>query len=127
MKYTTEEALAEIMRRSGQIIMQRERRACRVLSGITAALFAVLVLMIAGMQGKPGITPAGSVYGAFLLSQEAGGYVLASVIAFTLGVAVTLLSPKMKKQNLQENPDSQSRKDHFVDSNSTPKKTDEVN
>ena len=111
MKYTTEEALAEIMRRSEQItILRKNRRACQRFSAAAGALFAVLILVIAGMQEKPGITPAGSVYGAFLLSQQAGGYVLASVIAFTLGVAVTLLCLKMKKsstrkkENQHENP-----------------------
>ena len=115
MKYTSEEALAEIMRRSEQITILREnRRACKRFSAAAGAQFAVLVLVIAGMQGKPGITSAGSVYGAFLLSQQAGGYVLASVIAFTLGVAVTLLCLKLKKQNLQGNCDSQKRNDDFV-------------
>ena len=114
MKYTTEEALAEIMRRSGQIIMQRERRACRVLSGITAALFAMLVLVIALLPGKATVSSSGSVYGAFLLSQEAGGYVLAAVIAFALGVAVTLLSLKLKRQKWQSNQVEHRQKDDAV-------------
>ena len=111
MKYTSEEAFAEIMRRSEQITILREnRRACKRFSAAAGALFAVLVLVIALMPGKAGISPAGSVYGAFLLSQQAGGYVLASVIAFTLGVAVTLLcmklkqSPQKRKENRHENP-----------------------
>ena len=111
MKYTSEEALTEIMRRSEQIMnLRRNRRACQRLSVAAGALFAVLVLVIAGMQGKPVLTSAGSVYGAFLLSQQGGGYVLASVIAFTLGVAVTLLCMKLKqssqkrKENRHENP-----------------------
>ena len=111
LKYTSEEALAEIMRRSEQITILREnRRACKRFSAAAGALFAVLVLVIALMPGKAGISPAGSVYGAFLLSQQAGGYVLASVIAFTLGVAVTLLcmklkqSPQKRKENRHENP-----------------------
>ena len=115
MKYTSEEALAEIMRRSEQITILREnRRACKRFSAAAGALFAVLVLVIALMPGKAGITSAGSVYGAFLLSQQAGGYVLASVIAFTLGVAVTLLCLNLKKQKLQGNCDSQNRKDDLI-------------
>ena len=73
MKYTTEEALAVIMQRRNQIILRRDRRACRMLSGAAGALFAVLVLVIALLSGKATVTSSGSVYGSFLLSQEAGG------------------------------------------------------
>ena len=111
MKYTSEETMTESMGRSGQIaILRTDRRACKRFSAAAGALFAVLVLVIAGMQGKPVLTSAGSVYGAFLLSQQGGGYVLASVIAFTLGVAVTLLcmklkqSPQKRKENRHETP-----------------------
>ena len=73
MKYTTEEALAEIMRRSEQIMIRRDRRACRRLSGAAGALLAALVLVIAVMPGGGAAAPTESVYGAFLLSREAGG------------------------------------------------------
>ena len=97
MKYTTEEAVAEIMRRSEQIMIRRDRRACRRLSGAAGALLAALVLVIAVMPGGGAAAPTESVYGAFLLSREAGGYVLAAVLAFALGVAVTLLCLKRKR------------------------------
>ena len=103
MKYTTDEALAEIMKRRDQIILRRDRRACRMLSGMVGTLFAVLVLMIAILPGKTGAASTGSVYGSFLLSQEAGGYVLAAVVAFVLGVMVTLLCLKLKNQRWQSN------------------------
>lgn len=98
MKYTTEEALVEIMKRRDQIIIRRDRRACRMLSGTAGALVAVLVLVIALLPGKVTVASSGSVYGSFLLSQEAGGYVLASVVAFALGVAVTLLCLKIRER-----------------------------
>ena len=97
MKYTTEEALAEIMRRSEQVSIRRNRCACRRLSGLTGALLAALVLVIAVMPGGGATAPTEPVYGAFLLSREAGGYVLAAVLAFALGVAVTLLCLKRKQ------------------------------
>ena len=95
LKYTTEEALAEIMRRSEIIVLQRNRRACHVLSGMAGALLALLVLVIAVLPGKIGTASTESVYGSFLLSKEAGGYVLAAVIFFALGVCVTLLCLKI--------------------------------
>ena len=110
MKYTTEEALTEIMRRKNQIVLRRNRRSCQVLSGVSTMLMAFLLQIICVMPGSPGSAFTGTVYGSFLLSAESGGYVLASVIAFTLGVAVTLLclkmkqSPQKRKENRHENP-----------------------
>ncbi|MCR4655796.1 MAG: hypothetical protein K5770_06160 [Lachnospiraceae bacterium] len=40
-----------------------------------------------------------SVYGAFLLSPQAGGYVLAAVIAFVIGVVFTLLCQRYRKKS----------------------------
>lgn len=102
MKYTTEEAVAEIMRRSDQIIIRRDRRACRRLSGAAGALLTALVLVIALLPETAAPAYNGSVYGSFLLSAEAGGYVLAAVIAFALGVAVTLLCLKRKKLSSED-------------------------
>lgn len=98
MKYTTDEALAEIMHRSERIALQRIRRSCQRLTGICSALLAVLVLGITVMPEKLAVTSAGSVYGSFLLSREAGGYVLIGLIAFALGVAVTLLCLRYRKK-----------------------------
>ena len=101
MKYTTEEALAEIMRRSEQVSIRRNRRACRVLSVAAGALTLLLVLVI-GLFPGGGTGSGRSLYGAFLLSREAGGYVLAAVIAFSLGVVVTLLCLNRRKQETHE-------------------------
>ena len=98
MKYTTEEALTEIMRRKNQIVLRRSRRSCQVLSGVSAVLMAFLLLVICMMPGSPGSAFTGTVYGSFLLSAEAGGYVLAAVLAFILGVVITLLIQNRKKQ-----------------------------
>lgn len=98
MKYTPDEALAEIMHRSERIALQRIRRSCQRLTGICSALLAVLVLGITVMPEKLAVTSAGSVYGSFLLSREAGGYVLIALIAFVLGVAVTLLCLHYRKK-----------------------------
>lgn len=65
---------------------------------LCSALLAVLVLGITVMPEKLAVTSAGSVYGSFLLSREAGGYVLIALIAFVLGVAVTLLCLHYRKK-----------------------------
>ncbi len=91
MKYQTDEALREILRRGEQIAVRRERRTIRALAGATGALFMALVLAIGFGAHRVSSNRFQSVYGSFLLSPEAGGYVLAAVIAFALGVTVTLL------------------------------------
>lgn len=98
MKYTSEEALAEIMRRKDQIVLRRSRRSCRMLSGMSCVLAAFLLLVICMMPGRTGSAFTGTVYGSFLLSAESGGYVLAAVIAFVLGVCVTLLCLKIRER-----------------------------
>ena len=98
MKYTAEEALSEIMCRSGQVIRRRQcRRSCQILLCAAGTLFAALILVVAIMPGGSAVISAGSAYGAFLLSPAAGGYVLAAVIAFALGIVVTLLCLKYRK------------------------------
>ena len=98
LKYTTEEALFEIMRRSEKLVIRRNRRVCRMLSGLSGMLLAVLVLVIALLPGTAAAPYSGSVYGSFLLSPEAGGYVLAAVIAFVLGIVTTLLCLKIRNK-----------------------------
>lgn len=99
MKYAPDEALAEILRRSERVTLRRKRRSCQRLTGICSALLAVLVLSITVMPEKLAVTSAGSVYGSFLLSREAGGYVLIGLIAFVLGVSVTLLCLHCRKKH----------------------------
>lgn len=102
MKYGKEEALKEILRRSEQITVQRDLKLTRALSAAACALFAALIAVIALLPSHGAALPAGSVYGAFLLSAEAGGYVLAAVIAFALGVLVTLLSQRRRRSGSQK-------------------------
>lgn len=90
MKYTTDQMLSEILRRSNAVADRRNRRRYYVLSAASGILLAALVAVTALL---PGWTDSGSYmtkYGAFLLSEEAGGYVLAAVLAFSFGVAVTI-------------------------------------
>lgn len=111
MKYTPDEALSQILRRSERIALRRKRRSCQRLGGICSALLAVLALGITVMPEKLSVTSAGSVYGSFLLSREAGGYVLIGLIAFVLGVAVTLLCLHYRK-NQNKTGDEQSSAPH---------------
>ena len=61
-------------------------------------LMAFLLLVICMMPGSPGSAFTGTVYGSFLLSAESGGYVLAAVVAFVLGIVTTLLCLKIRNK-----------------------------
>jgi len=102
MKYTTEQALTEIMHRSEQIRVRKERRFCRGLSIAAGTMCAMLIFLIAVMPGMEAGSTGETVYGSLLLGQEAGGYVLAAVIAFALGVTVTLLCIYMRKRKVKK-------------------------
>ena len=95
MKYTNEEIIGEDLKRSDKVRDERNRRSTRYLATASAVLFAALIAVIAfAPSGMSGTYAGGTVYGSLLLGREAGGYVLAAVIAFVLGVTVTILCLK---------------------------------
>ena len=103
MKYMSEKAMEEIMRRSDQVKKRRNKRVCQVMAGASFALAALLILVLSRLPVQADGGVVGTVYGSFLLSAEAGGYVLATVLAFTLGVTVTILCVKLREQKALEN------------------------
>ena len=92
-----EDQITEIRRRS---LLYREKKQIRALSllasGIGVLLMAVLVLA-PGVSGTVGISS--SHLGATILGPEAGGYVIVALLAFALGIIVTLLIQKKKSIN----------------------------
>lgn len=113
MKYSTEKALEEIMRRSRQIEVRRERRSVRIYSLASLLLIGALAVIISGMAGGP--VPAGgqAVMGSFLLPAQAGGYVLTAVIAFTLGVILTIKTKKFRNTAGMMVPRESDKEDSF--------------
>ncbi len=97
MKHTKEEAFAEVMKRGMQLKKRNAKKAVTALSVSASCIMAALVIAI-GWFGGTGYSMDGlSAYGSFLLPAEAGGYILAAVIAFTVGVGVTLAILKYRK------------------------------
>ena len=109
MKYSNEEAFFAILQKGKSIERaRRARRKTRLLSAAVILLFSALTAVIAILPGHSAQSAQGSVYGSFLLSMEVGGYVLVGVLAFVLGVAITLLCvylsrDKNRKQKESEN------------------------
>lgn len=106
-KYAYDKALAEIMRRSRQMAQKRSRRLNRALSQSAVVLTIALITAVVLLPEKTGTPVAAdkTVFGAFILPQGSGGYVLSAVIAFCLGVVVTWLCcrKRREKQNDSEN------------------------
>ena len=98
MKYTTEEALKEINRRGNILKEEHERKVTKVMSICTAATAFVLVALLSIFSGS-GMAETRTQYGSFLLPTEAGGYVLTAVVAFALGVMLTIVIKRIKARN----------------------------
>ncbi len=102
MKYSTENALYEIKRRKDHIRQTREKMITGLLSGLSTGLAMMLFFCIISISsaGESGLSD--TVYGTFLLSGEAGAFVLTGVIAFTLGVAITLICLRLGHKGQDE-------------------------
>ncbi len=97
MGYTDEEILREALLRSKNVLRRRRERTTRVLAGASAALLTGLIVLIALMPAQlTGTYSQSSLYGSLMLGREAGGYVLVAVIAFLLGVSVTVLCGRLR-------------------------------
>lgn len=90
-----EDQITEIRRRS---LLYREKKQIRALSllasGLGVLLMAVL-LLAPGVSGTVGISS--SVLGSMILGPEAGGYVIVALLAFALGITVTVITQKYRK------------------------------
>ena len=93
---TTEERIELLHRRTREMERQRSNRQVAGFGGASALL---ALLLIAVMIQTIGLTPSGtddSFTGSSLLGESAGGYVLAAVIAFFVGVIVTAVCYRMR-------------------------------
>ena len=115
MKYTAKESLQEVLDRSERVKQERECRRLGFFSLGVCALLLTLTLALASVPDLPQ-SDSGSAMGSFLLKAQTGGIVAAVVLAFTLGVLVTLLLIRRKKLESTKNPESQAHTD-----NSQPK------
>lgn len=78
-------------------------------------LFAVLMQAVGTVAG-PGQPEAWGVFGAMLLREDAGGYVLVAVVSFAAAVAITALCFRLKirenrKKGGADKPDPQEKEE----------------
>lgn len=101
--YDTAERVRQVRLRAGQLHRKRENRLLGGLSSLCAVLAFSLIGSIAAMTGggQGGTVPG--LYGAMLLFEDAGGYVLVGVLAFAAAVVITVLLIKYRAKSEKHN------------------------
>ena len=103
--YDTPRRVALVKQRVRENTRRRQRRGIYGLSAMCMLLFAVLT-QAAGTVVGPGQPEAWGVFGAMLLRQDAGGYVLVAVVSFAAAAAITALCFRLherEKRNGESN------------------------
>ena len=99
--YDTARRVALVKQRVRENTRRRQRRGIYGLSAACMLLFAVLT-QAAGTVVGPGQPEAWGVFGAMLLRQDAGGYVLVAVVSFAAAVVITVLCFRLRKRENQK-------------------------
>ena len=95
--YDTARRVALVKQRVRENTRRRQRRGIYGLSAACMLLFAVL-MQTAGTVVGPGQTAAWGVFGAMLLREDAGGYVLVAVVSFAAAAAITALCFRLRNR-----------------------------
>ena len=99
--YDTARRVALVKQRVRENNRRRQRRGIYGLSTACMLLFAVLT-QAAGTVVAPGQTATWGVFGAMLLREDAGGYVLVAVVSFAAAVVITALCIRLRNRENQK-------------------------
>ena len=95
---TAEERIEELHHRADKLEQRRVGRQAAIFGGISAVLLAALVITAWRISGGAANLANETFAGASLLDSSAGGYVLAAVIAFFVGVIITVIIFRFRKR-----------------------------
>ena len=98
--YDTARRVTLVKQRVWENTRRRQRRGIYGLSAMCMLLFAAL-MQAAGTVVGPGQPEAWGVFGAMLLREDAGGYVLVAVVSFAAAVVITALCFRLKSKENQ--------------------------
>ena len=98
--YDTARRVALVKQRMRENTRRRQRRGIYGLSAACMLLFAVLT-QAADVFAVQGQTAAWGVFGAMLLREDAGGYVLVAVVSFAAAAAITALCFRLRNRENQ--------------------------
>ena len=99
--YETARRVALVKQRVRENTRRRQRREVISLSAACILLCAAL-MQTAGTVIAPGQTAAWGVFGAMLLREDAGGYVLVAVVSFAAAVVITALCFRLRSRENQK-------------------------
>ena len=99
--YDTARRVALVKQRVRENTRRRQRRSIYGLSAACMLLFAVL-MQAAGTVAGPGQPEAWGVFGAMLLREDAGGYVLVAVVSFAAAAVITALCFRLRTRENQK-------------------------
>ena len=99
--YDTARRVALVKQRVRENNRWRQQREVISLSAACMLLCAVL-MQVAGTVVGPGQPEAWGVFGAMLLREDAGGYVLVSVVSFAAAAAITALCFRLRNRENQK-------------------------
>ena len=99
--YDTARRVALVKQRVRENTRRRQRRGIYGLSAACMLLFAVLT-QAAGTVVTPGQTATWGAFGAMLLREDAGGYVLVAVVSFAAAAAITALCFRLRSREKQK-------------------------
>ena len=101
--YDTARRVALVKQRIRENTRRRQRREAISLSAACMLLFVVL-MQAAGTVVGSGQPEAWGVFGAMLLREDAGGYVLVAVVSFAAAVVITALCFRLRnRENRRKN------------------------
>ena len=95
--YDTARRVALVKQRVRENTRRRQRRGIYGLSAACVLLFAVLTQAANTVIGQ-GQTAVWGVFGAMLLREDAGGYVLVAVVSFAAAVVITVLCFRLRNR-----------------------------
>ena len=99
--YDTARRVALVKQRVRENTHRKRQRGRYGLRAMCMLLFAVLMQAISTVV-RPGQTAAWGVFGAMLLREDAGGYVLVAVVSFAAAAAITALCMRFRIRENQK-------------------------
>ena len=100
--YDTARRVALVKKRKHEYARRKQQREICGLSAACMLLFAALMQTASTVVG-PGQSAARGVFGAMLLREDAGGYVLVGVVAFAAAAAITALCFRLRSKEKRRN------------------------
>lgn len=101
--YDTTERVRRVKQTALRLIQKRERTALRRLGTLCTVLALGLTGALAHfIGGAPGAAAVQGAYGATLLADSAGGYVLVGVASFTAAAVLTVVCMRLHEREKRE-------------------------